>query len=1380
MVKLFGTAVEEESSGAALYGKPFNEPALKFNSTTPKPEKEKKGWFSTYVGTPVTSAVVGVGSGAQKIVEGFSVLGTTLIDLGVGTDLTKKVQKAFDDNDFFNKMEDLADDSWTGKVTEIITQLGVPGTVGLKAANALIKAKKAGALTKGGKISMIARRPALTKMAFTGLAEAGAATNDLHTLGDMMDVGLTKRRQPQGEKGRAEAFRNLTNKFKFGVEGALGFTLFDKVLIPGMKGAYQGLKPGFQDGFNKIGFENVLRRVEWDPVAKKNVIIDESIDAGFQFNKNNILRWVDKNILAPLRPRGNLPTEVFKANREKIGQLRSITEKVRGETLELEKAVQRIIDPEAGGWMKQLDEVGLEKRTRIMESIYDYLTSGHMTKQLKGAKKSGIPLDLKQLQKGLDDYNKLAAKKAKGIGKTYEAIPAKVLPFIHQIRKSIDNMSKEFLEVPGITKTLQSKFGAEGAENFKKMVAANVGEYLTRSYRMAGTKAEKSLWRTKLNNTPEGKEIMDRARAFIKKSNPGITDELVEEEIQRVLRTGGKAEQIGPILTRIKAVDDAVFKTRQQVPEELRALLGEIKDPTAQYYRTAAKINTFIEDTKFFNILKERGLNKFLFEPPPQLKGVPSPPGGATGQGGVEFTTQITSTGPLNGWYTNKNIAKALDGISDSTRNAEVLSGIYSKLFLAPKAFTQEAKTTLSPITHARNFISAASFTGMNGNFFRNPATVVKDFKEAWRMTTAISKNQLESTMGRRLFKSDDAYRKFADEYRELQKLGVVNTSARLGDLAKSLDEVSVGLQNLTEEGKIYTMLRGWGDKSGFSKLRGAARLAYQTEDDFYKIQNYYSERGKLREALGGLSPERLRKYVDKNGLAKKYGINNVNTKEGFDRLIKEEAADIVRNNIPNYDYVGSFTQAMRKLPIGNFISFPMEVMRTGFNTLRRGLKEVQDPITRGIGVQRLAGVATFGLALGKGLEEGAQLVSGTSNKTLNALKEYLPEWSKNSTLIPVKQGNQIYYIDFSHTNAYDVLTRPFRAAMNGFGRSQEEDRTMMQNFERAAIEAATEFASPFIEESIATQFFADVFLRGGQSKDGRRLWNPEDEFGTKVSNTMAELFKTASPGSIKQLHRIYLSGTGQLDQYNRGYKFLNESTGLFGFRIQDPFVEQGINFKIAENQRAVANSKKLFTSVAYRPDSTPEEITAAYENANRAKFENDQLLFKRIEAAKQLGMSKFKIRKIIKARYPGTTGTKIMNNQFTPMKVPGVVFKKIKENALQRGNPDPSWKIRGETNKIYYKSLFNNRLFDSPSTLFEESINVIEDRERPITTPAYRTSSTALRIPINTGGAPNLFGSTFVEKTGGGTGTLDPAAKLALAKSGNIDTTEVLASRRT
>ena len=42
---------------------------------------------------------------------------------------------------------------------------------------------------------------------------------------------------------------------------------------------------------------------------------------------------------------------------------------------------------------------------------------------------------------------------------------------------------------------------------------------------------------------------------------------------------------------------------------------------------------------------------------------------------------------------------------------------------------------------------------------------------------------------------------------------------------------------------------------------------------------------------------------------------------------IKEEAADIVRNTVPNYAYVGDFVKGLRATPFGNFMSWPSAVL---------------------------------------------------------------------------------------------------------------------------------------------------------------------------------------------------------------------------------------------------------------------------------------------------------------------------------------------------------------------------------------------------------------------------------------------------------------------
>ena len=90
------------------------------------------------------------------------------------------------------------------------------------------------------------------------------------------------------------------------------------------------------------------------------------------------------------------------------------------------------------------------------------------------------------------------------------------------------------------------------------------------------------------------------------------------------------------------------------------------------------------------------------------------------------------------------------------------------------------------------------------------------------------------------------------------------------------------------------------------------------------------------------------------------------NTRIFNDDFLKEEAANLVKNNIPNYAYVSEFIKGLRQLPVGNFVSFPAEILRTSTNIVQRGLDEFFYTTTingkqvnplRSVGLQRLVGM---------------------------------------------------------------------------------------------------------------------------------------------------------------------------------------------------------------------------------------------------------------------------------------------------------------------------------------------------------------------------------------------------------------------------------------
>ena len=146
------------------------------------------------------------------------------------------------------------------------------------------------------------------------------------------------------------------------------------------------------------------------------------------------------------------------------------------------------------------------------------------------------------------------------------------------------------------------------------------------------------------------------------------------------------------------------------------------------------------------------------------------------------------SVNPLNELYTTPGIAKALEGTSLAFDNNGMLGQLYNSLVLYPKGLSQIAKTILSPVTHVRNFVSAAAFASANGII---PAADAAAIKQAY----SALQTPLKGT------------RQANDLYEKLLKLGVVNSNVRLGDLSKLLQDVNFG-ETMTSDKGLRLLLK--------------------------------------------------------------------------------------------------------------------------------------------------------------------------------------------------------------------------------------------------------------------------------------------------------------------------------------------------------------------------------------------------------------------------------------------------------------------------------------------------------------------------------------------------------------------------------------------
>ena len=636
-------------------------------------------------------------------------------------------------------------------------------------------------------------------------------------------------------------------------------------------------------------------------------------------------------------------------------------------------------------------------------------------------------------------------------------------------------------------------------------------------------------------------------------------------------------------------------------------------------------------------------------------------------------------TNNLDGKFALTDNADALVK-GDVTQDSALLGyNLYRNFILYPKAGAQLAKTVLGPVTHMRNFLSAAAFAGANGVLLNNEFNALK---KAWNSTMGPVLSKKGITPEAKAF------------YNKLLALGVVNTNVTLGDVTRLLKDVKFGETIGNLEGKTLNNVMGL-----LGRGKKFAQDAYTAEDDFWKIFTWLGEKTRLEKAFRDMS--------DNNQLAKGEEIIQVlddgslkNLGKLTDDWIENRAANLVKNNVPNYAYVSNFVKGLRQYPVGNFVSFPAEIMRTSTNIVDTALDEINFTLQlpkrgadgefikikpfRSIGLQRLRGMALTTAIVPTGIATGAQMLYDVSKDEIEALRRYVPRWSKNSTLIPIRDDKgKLSYIDFSHMNAYDLLLKPFQTVYNAVNEGSTNKDVLLGNFIRGMAESTQEIAEPFISSSIWVGAVQDILPtsilgRGGVDEDGRRIYNENDKPGNKVFAQVKHLVEAMAPFNANQLNRLFRASlpedsTLARDRFGREYDLGKELAGMVGLRNVDVEPARGIKYKINEYQKNVRNSRALFTGKVLRGGPvSAEEVVDAYINANKALYETNRNLYKDIGAARILGVSSDSLESIMDERGLGKVYESFENQEFRPYKVSKAVEELFEANALQARVPNP------------------------------------------------------------------------------------------------------------
>ena len=1273
----------------------------------------------------------GVGKGTSQAIQGLLQLGALPIDYLADTNLLSNIENLF---------EKITPDTKTalGDITSVLTQFGVPAGAALKIAGGISKLKNVSQMTKlsSPSLSTSAKGMELVKRAgyfgtIGGITDFAVSTpGTISTLSE--DLGLIEKTDLEGLEGRERAAEILKSKVKFGAEGTVigaGVTLLPIAGTLGFKYGLMATKPITYVGDKVLravnypiqkGIETLVGKGETSLLQKtfssiledgglidkglKKVGIDDSewryipVEGGFMSEVKRGLTRIKDQFTSP----GPVRPEIKQIQIDFNNKLAAEQKQLADIGSKLENNYKDIVN----NFKINLFDKGESKLIIQNESnkINNYLKAeGDAKKEIlntihKDVKNDVIRLD-KLVTSSQERYNKFI--------KDIDFKGAQALDYSTYVNQRLAAFNNERFKYNPLLET-------KAVEFFKKRYEKGIfrDQAISKTQKELGEKIKPSqeIFKTTLEKNidilAKNEMLQIKSLAIQSNRNPSTIFKGISERVlgKDAIKEG---QQLPDVIRKLFSIEDGALGAKIKDPITGKMITKDIE--TTDYVNAA--VDTVIEQSKqvygrrAFDTFLEMGkdsANKsgFLFTQDDLIrKGLLNNPKTfnnlkniASRETPVLDLSELATTSELfNGqYYAAPEIANALIGakeITDSLYNIP-----FYKSFMTLKAGAQISKTILSPVTQVRNFTTASVFPLANGLIGQNIS-----FKDGFNLVAndifAGAKTDLDK-IGR---------------IERLIERGVIDQNVQIQEMKRVLDRA--------RDGKI-----------SFNKLMNTPIMkkftdVYQGADNVWKIYTDTAYQGALRTAFG--NPDDIIKMANgtkKQALETKF-FNDINdwyktvAKEEFNpfssitgqrktvtEALEDVSAYLTVNTVPTYSKVPKIIENIRNLPLGNFIAFPAEILRTTSNIISIGARELTstNPFIRQMGARRLVGVTTVLGGIGTVAQKTAQYMTGVNEDQMDSFqRSFAPQYQKNSTLIPISapdaNGNFKYY-NFSYSNPYDSLVTPVNAILNSFSdgtlNKDSVDTIVMNSLFGGIIDgqgrkgAITEFISPFVTESIGTETAVDVTLRRGRASNGKLVYYPQDSGSVRIAKSLNHVLGGLTPGAVTSAQRVWEGATGKFTDYGTRRDGTAEFAALLsGVRLDEAKPLASMPFIVTSFNDDKKNIRSKFAADVYSASSSPESKLAAYKTYLIESFKSQRNIFNTLNDARNLGISKNKLSDLLEDRLTKVETDTLLNGR---LKVPSYskeAFESLNER-LKKEDPIAAVKIKRQNDAL--QSIFD------------------------------------------------------------------------------------------
>lgn len=596
---------------------------------------------------------------------------------------------------------------------------------------------------------------------------------------------------------------------------------------------------------------------------------------------------------------------------------------------------------------------------------------------------------------------------------------------VQEMRSNIDTLSKEVL-------------GSAKGE-LKGKISKGLGTYITRSYDLFDdpvyAKNIRKKWErfSEKGDDPQGvftNAINDLKKAGVKEPRAALAKLINKEKTD-----DGVLGVLSSLTAHSGSAQSAKsgMKRNENLPQSVRGLFGEVKDPYGNYVKTFSNLSEITSQQKYAKDVADHLLSKGLARKTDTDGTMLASLSDTTSEKmsmifGGKGAAQLDN--PLQGLYTTEVYKKAIQEGLELTNPA---SGA-AKIFMRAKGITQAAKTVYSPITHGRNVMGNTFMMLANGML---PGTKIKQAASSI-MPKAITKRLLNKSN-----------KELADTYARYVELGIANSGIGVNLVRRNLAAFDTDAEKWLTSRSILSPAK---------KLNKNVTDLYQAEDDFFKIAHF----------------EKTLDYVKRSGKYK-----NLPLKEQ-ERI----AAQRTRDLMPNYNLVPRFIKELRGYPVGDFLSFPAEMTRISKNLVKYTLDDLTsgDAVLAGQAAKRAAGLTAVGVA-GDALSDFTRSLAGIDDEQEEAINNVVPQWEFNQDRIYLsgvdedERGHKgVDYINLGPIDPFAYIKTAGKGmhTLIAAGMDPNSDVTSAE-LSKVALGTLDSTLGPFLDTSMITEALIEV-----------------------------------------------------------------------------------------------------------------------------------------------------------------------------------------------------------------------------------------------------------------------------------------------------------------